>query len=236
MKQVLQYNREQMPRVEDIPSPGIKGSGLVVSNRCSLISAGTEREMIGLSRMSLAGKARQRPDMIKQVLTRVRTEGLVSTYNKVRERLETPIPLGYSSAGVVKKVHSSLERWTPGERVACAGYGYACHAEIIYVPTNLAVKIPGNVTFEEASFVTLGAVAMQGIRIADVHLGETVAVIGLGLLGQLTCRLLSASGCRVVGLDIDENQLGVAQRGGIDRALLADDAAIPGASAAIEVS
>jgi predicted dehydrogenase/threonine dehydrogenase-like Zn-dependent dehydrogenase len=228
MKQVLQYNREQMPRVEDIPSPGIKGSGLVVSNRCSLISAGTEREMIGLSRMSLAGKARQRPDMIKQVLTRVRTEGLVSTYNKVRERLETPIPLGYSSAGVVKKVHSSLERWTPGERVACAGYGYACHAEIIYVPTNLAVKIPGNVTFEEASFVTLGAVAMQGIRIADVHLGETVAVIGLGLLGQLTCRLLSASGCRVVGLDIDENQLGVAQRGGIDRALLADDAAIPG--------
>lgn len=226
MKQVLQYNRQQMPRVEDIASPGMRGMGLVVSNRCSLISAGTERQMIELSQMSLAGKARQRPDMVKQVLAKVRTEGLVSTYNKVRGSLETPVPLGYSAAGVVKKVHSSLERWTPGERVACAGYGYACHAETIYVPTNLAVKIPGNVTFEEASFVTLGAIAMQGIRIADVRLGETVAVIGLGLLGQLTCKLLSASGCRIVGLDIDERKLGVAQRGGIDWALLADDAAI----------
>ena len=226
MKQVLQYNREQIPRVEDIPSPGMRGLGLVVSNRCSLVSAGTERQMIELSQMSLAGKARQRPDMVKQVLAKVRTEGFVSTYNKVRGRLETPVPLGYSAAGVVKKVHSSLERWTPGERVACAGYGYACHAGTIYVPTNLAVKIPANVTFEEASFVTLGAIAMQGVRIADVRLGETVAVIGLGLLGQLTCRLLSASGCRIVGLDIDETKLGVAQRGGIDWVLLADDAAV----------
>ena len=226
MKQVLQYNREQIPRVEDIPSPGMKGSGLVVSNRCSLISAGTERQMIKLSQMSLAGKVRQRPDMVKQVLAKVRTEGFVSTYNKVRGRLKTPVPLGYSSAGVVKKVHSSLEKWTPGERGACAGYGYACHAETIYVPTNLAVKMPDNVTFEEASFVTLGAIAMQGVRVADVRLGETVAVIGLGLLGQLTCRLLSASGCRVIGLDIDESKLRIAQRGGIDWALLADDATI----------
>ncbi len=226
MKQVLQYNRQRAPRVEDIPSPAMKGPGLIVSNRCSLISVGTERQIIKLSQLSLAGKARQRPDMVRQVLAKVRTEGFVSTYYKVRGRLKTPVPLGYSSAGTIEKVHSSLDRWTPGERVACAGYGYACHAETIYVPTNLAVKIPDNVTFEEASFVTLGAIAMQGVRIADVSLGETVAVIGLGLLGQLTCRLLSASGCRVIGLDIDENKLAIAQKEGIEWALPADDASV----------
>lgn len=227
MKQALQYNREQIPRVEDIPSPAMKGLGLVVDNRCSLISSGTERQMIELSQMSLAGKARRRPDIVKQVLSKARTEGIVSTYYKVAGRLKMPVPLGYSSAGIVKKVHSSLERWTPGERVACAGYGYACHAEAIYVPTNLAVKIPGNLTLEEASFVTPGAIAMHGVRIADVRLGETVAVIGLGLLGQLICRLLSSSGCRVVGLDIDRSKLDIAQSGGIDWTLTADNESIP---------
>ncbi len=226
MKQVLQYNSEKVPRIDDIPSPAMKGPGLIVNNRCSLISVGTERQIIKLSQMSLAGKARQRPDMVKQVLTKVRTEGFASTYYKVTGRLKMPIPLGYSSAGIVERVHSSLDRWTPGERAACAGYGYACHAEIIYVPTNLAVKIPDNVTFEEASFVTLGAIAMQGVRIADVSLGETVAVIGLGLLGQLTCRLLLASGCRVIGLDIDDNKLAIAQKEGIECALQADDASV----------
>jgi predicted dehydrogenase/threonine dehydrogenase-like Zn-dependent dehydrogenase len=222
MKQLLQFNKEKGPRVEEIPAPQIKGPGLLVSNRCSLISVGTERQMIEVSQMSLVGKARQRPDMVKQVLSKMKTEGVVSTYNKVMGRLSTPTSLGYSSAGVVEEVHRAVENWTPGDRAACAGFGYACHAENIFVPANLAVKIPENVSFEEASFVTLGAIAMQGVRQADIRLGETVVVIGLGLLGQITCMLLSAAGCRVLGLDIDPSKVSLATQSGAEAAFLAD--------------
>jgi predicted dehydrogenase/threonine dehydrogenase-like Zn-dependent dehydrogenase len=222
MKQLLQYNKEKGPRVEDIPAPQIKGHGLLVSNRCSLISVGTERQMIEISQMSLVGKARQRPDMVKQVISKMKTEGVVSTYNKVMGRLSTPTALGYSSAGVVEEIHSAVENWVRGDRAACAGFGYASHAEKIFVPTNLAVKIPENVSFEEASFVTLGAIAMQGVRQADIRLGETVVVIGLGLLGQITCMLLSAAGCRVLGIDIDRDKIALAQQSGAELAFLAD--------------
>jgi predicted dehydrogenase/threonine dehydrogenase-like Zn-dependent dehydrogenase len=222
MKQLLQYNKEKGPRVENIPAPQIKGPGLLVENRCSLISVGTERQMIEISQMSLMGKARQRPDMVKQVIAKMKTEGVVSTYNKVMGKLSTPTALGYSCAGVVEEVHRAVDGWTRGERVACAGFGYASHAERIFVPTNLAVKIPENVSFEEASFVTLGAIAMQGVRQADVRLGETVVVIGLGLLGQITCMLLSASGCRVLGIDIDCDKVELAKKFGAESAFLAD--------------
>ncbi len=222
MKQLLQYNKEKGPRVTNIPSPQIKGPGLLVSNRSSLISVGTERQMIEISQMSLVGKARQRPDMVKQVISKMKTEGIVSTYNKVMGRLSTPTALGYSSAGVVEETHRAVEKWTKGDRAACAGFGYACHSEKIFVPTNLAVKIPDNVSFEEASFVTLGAIAMQGVRQADIRLGETVVVIGLGLLGQITCMLLSAAGCRVLGIDIDRDKVALAHKLGAEQAFLAD--------------
>jgi predicted dehydrogenase/threonine dehydrogenase-like Zn-dependent dehydrogenase len=222
MKQLLQYNKEKGPRVEDIPSPQFKGPGLLVANRCSLISVGTERQMIEVSQMSLVGKAKQRPDMVKQVIAKMKTEGIVSTYNKVMGRLNTPTMLGYSSAGVVEEVHSAVENWTRGDRAACAGFGYACHAEKIFVPNNLAVKIPDNVSFEEANFVTLGAIAMQGVRQADIRLGESVAVIGLGLLGQITCMLLAAAGCRVLGIDIDKSKVALALKSGAEAAFLAD--------------
>ena len=222
MKQLLQHNREKGPRVEDIPSPQLKGPGLLVANRCSLISVGTERQMIEVSQMSLVGKARQRPDMVKQVIAKMKSEGISSTLNKVMGRLNSPITLGYSSAGIVLEVHSSVDRFVNGDRVACAGFGYATHAEEIFVPSNLAVKIPENVSFEEASFVTLGAIAMQGVRIADVRLGETVAVIGLGLLGQITCMLLAASGCRVLGLDIDKSKVDLAFKSGAEAAYSSD--------------
>ena len=226
MKQLLQYNREKGPRVKEIPSPQLKGPGLLVANRCSLISIGTERQMIEVSQMSLVGKARQRPDMVRQVISKMKSEGIASTYNKVMGRLNSPITLGYSSAGVVREVHSSVDRFVTGDRVACAGFGYATHAEEIFVPFNLAVKIPENVTFEEASFVTLGAIAMQGVRIADVRLGETVAVIGLGLLGQITCMLLAASGCRVLGLDIDNRKVELALNSGAEAAFCVDGAEV----------
>lgn len=222
MKQLLQYNKEKSPRVTEIPKPNLKGPGLLAANRCSLISVGTERQMIEVAQMSLVGKARQRPDMVKQVLEKVKTEGIAATYNKVMGRLNTPLSLGYSSAGIVSSVHKSIENFTPGDRVACAGFGYASHAEDIFVPSNLAVKIPDNVSFEEASFVTLGAIAMQGVRVADIRLGETVVVIGLGLLGQITCMLLSAAGCRVLGLDIDKSKLELALQSGAEATYISD--------------
>ncbi len=222
MKQVLQYNRAKAPELVEIPQPQMKGKGILVDNRCSLISVGTERQMIELSQMSIIGKARQRPDLVKQVLQKVKTEGLTATYNKVMGKLRTPLPLGYSSAGIITEVDSAIDRFTPGERAACAGFAYACHAESIYVPANLAVKIPENVSFEQASFVTLGAIALQGVRVADLHLGENVAVIGLGLLGQLTCMLLSASGCKVIGIDIDKTKLALAENSGASLAYPSD--------------
>ena len=222
MKQVLQYNRAKSPTLVEVPTPQMKSKGLVVDNRASLISVGTERQMIELSQMSLLSKARKRPDLVRQVLDKVKTEGLATTYNKVMGRLNTPTPLGYSSAGVVTEVHSAVDRFAVGDRVACAGFGYACHAETIFVPGNLAVKIPENVTFEEASFVTLGAIALQGVRIADNKLGETVAVIGLGLLGQISCMLLSASGCRVIGIDIDQSKLTQAKNSGAIETFMSD--------------
>ena len=222
MKQLLQYNRQKGPRIVDVPPPQMKSRGLLVANRCSLISVGTERQMIEVSQMSLLSKARARPDMVKQVIGKMKTEGITSTYNKVMGRLNAPTPLGYSCAGLVERVHSAIENYVPGDRVACAGFGYASHAEEVFVPANLAVKIPDNVTFEEASFVTLGAIAMQGVRIADVRLGETVAVIGLGLLGQITCMLLAASGCRVLGIDIDADKTRLGVRMGAEAAFVAD--------------
>lgn len=228
MKQLLQYNRETAPRIEDVPRPQMKAKGLLVDTRCSLVSVGTERQMIQLSQMSLVGKARQRPDLVKQVISRVKTEGLSQTYNKVMGRLKTPTSLGYSAAGVVSGVHDALDRFAVGDRVACAGFGYASHAESIFVPANLAVKIPDGVTDEEASFVTLGAIALQGVRVAEPKLGETVAVIGLGLLGQLTCMLLEASGCRVIGLDIDPAKLELARRSGAPLTFIADSEAVNG--------
>ena len=226
MKQVLQYDREKTVRVKDIPTPQMKSVGLVVDNKCSLISVGTERSMIELSQMSIIGKAKQRPDAVKQVIEKVKTEGIKSTYNKVMGRLKTPMPLGYSSAGVIREVHNSLDSFTIGERVACAGFGYASHAETIFVPTNLAVKIPENVTFAEASFVTLGAIALQGVRVADLRLGETVAVIGLGLLGQITTMLLEASGCKVIGIDIDNEKVTQAKSCGAHQAILSDSTTV----------
>jgi polar amino acid transport system substrate-binding protein len=222
MKQLLQYNRQKGPRVTEVPSPQMKGRGMLVANRCSLISVGTERQMIEVSQMSLLGKARARPDMVKQVIGKMKSEGIASTYNKVMGRLATPTALGYSSAGVVENVHAAIENYLPGDRVACAGFGYASHAEKVFVPANLTAKIPDNVTFEEACFVTLGAIAMQGVRIADVRLGETVAVVGLGLLGQITVMLLVASGCRVLGIDIDADKARLATQSGAEAAFVAD--------------
>ncbi len=210
MKQLIQDFSNGDLVVEEVPPPALKHQGILVQNHYSLISAGTEKSTVAAGRANLLGKARQRPDLVRQVWDNFRREGLFATIKKVRNKLSTPKPLGYSSAGVV--LESNCPEFQAGDRVACAGGEYAHHAEIIFVPKNLAAKIPEGVSFQDASFTTLAAIAMQGVRQADVRLGESVVVIGLGLVGQLTVQLLKAAGCRVIGLDLEPALLKTAEQ------------------------
>ena len=191
--------------------------GVLVANAASLVSAGTERMVVEFSAASPVQKARLRPDLVHEVVAKARREGILSALHAVQTRLDQPITLGYSSAGVVVEADSDSPA-SVGDRVACAGGGYAVHAEVVSVPHNLVVRIPDCVDFEAASFVTLGAIALQGIRLAEVRLGEVVAVIGLGLIGQLTIQLLKAAGCTVVGMDPQPQRARLALKMGADGA------------------
>lgn len=219
MKQVLQHVRSGKLELADVPEPHGKSGGVVVRNAASLISAGTEKMVIDFAGKSMLGKARERPDLVKQVMDKVKKEGLAPTVQTVMSRLDQPIPLGYSCAGVVEQVGRGAEEFAVGDRVACAGMGYASHAGSVFVPKNLTVAIPEGVSFEDSSYVTLGAIALQGVRIADVKLGETVAVIGLGLLGQISVQLLKAAGCRVIGVDLDPAKIALARELGANAAV-----------------
>ena len=210
MKQVIQHFRTGALRVEEVPEASPRRGGVLVGNVASLISPGTEKMAVELARKSLLGKARERPDLVRQVIRKWRRDGLASTFRTVRTKLETSLAPGYSCAGIVRAVGAGAEEFQVGDRVACAGYNYASHAERVFVPTNLTVRIPEGVSYEEAAFVTLGAIAVQGVRTAGVGLGETVAVIGLGLIGQLTVQILRAAGCRVLAIDLDRERVDLA--------------------------
>ena len=203
----------------EVPPPALARGGVLVRNVVSLVSAGTERLMVEFARKGLLGKAKERPDLVRQVLSKARRDGIISTLETIRTRLDVPVPLGYSSAGTVIAVGESVGKFQPGDRVACAGAGYASHAEIAFIPENLAVKLPEEVDFESAAFTTLGAIALQGLRLAHLELGETFAVIGLGLLGILTMQLAKASGCRVIGMDPNPERCRLAKEFGIDEAV-----------------
>jgi predicted dehydrogenase/threonine dehydrogenase-like Zn-dependent dehydrogenase len=220
MKQVIQHFRSGVLKVDEVPETTVKSGGILVRNAASLISAGTEKIAVELAQKSLAGKARERPDLVRQVISKVRRDGVASAFRAVKARLETPLALGYSCAGVVREVGRGAEEFQVGDRVACAGMNYASHAETVFVPKNLAVKIPAGVSFDDAAFVTLGAIALQGVRTAEAKLGEAVAVIGLGLLGQLTVQILKAAGCRVIGVDLDPAKVELARAHGADAAVL----------------
>lgn len=223
MKQVVQNFKTGELSVQDVPPPAVRPGGVLVRTVRSLISAGTERGTVSVGQSSLVGKARQRPDLVKQVIDNVRREGIAATMQKVRTRLESLKPLGYSASGVVVGVGDGVTDVRIGDRVACAGATYANHAELIFVPRNLCAAIPDGVSFDDAAYSTLGAIALQGVRQADVRLGESVAVIGLGLIGQLTVQLLRASGCRVVGIDLDPVAVERAKASHADLALLRSD-------------
>ena len=202
MKQVTQRLRDGTISIIDVSTPTVSPHGVLVDVRASLLSAGTERSKVKTGQQSLIGKARARPDQVKQVLEKAQRDGVRETIRTVRSRLDQPSALGYSAAGVVLAVGSRVRDIVPGDRVACGGADYAVHAEVDHVPSNLCVPLPDEVDFESGAFATVGSIAMHGVRQADVRLGETVAVIGLGLVGQLAGQLLRAAGCRVIGIDL----------------------------------
>ncbi len=197
--------------VADVPPPSVLRGHLLVRTAASLISAGTEKSKVDLGKKSLLGKAKDRPDLVKKVIDKARSEGFMSTFTAVKAKLETAIPMGYSAAGTVVAVGEGVSGFRAGTRVACAGAGFASHAEMISVPKNLCVPMPDKVNFDEAAFGTLGAIALQGVRLAQPTLGEAMVVIGLGLLGQITVQLLKANGCRVFGVDTDESKFELAK-------------------------
>ena len=210
----------------DIPAPELRPGGLLVRTEYSAISAGTERSTLALSSKSLLAKAKARPDLVKQVLEYARQNGLKAAYDKVHAKLDTLTTLGYSCAGEVISVGDGVHEFCPGDRVACGGGSYANHAEINFVPRNLAVHIPLQVSTLAASVTTIGAIALQGFRQANLHIGETVAVIGAGLVGVLTIQIARAAGCRVVAIDLSPRRVECAAEFGAHVAIVANDPAL----------
>jgi polar amino acid transport system substrate-binding protein len=223
MKQVIQNFKTGELYVDDVPKPSLSKGMVLVENKFSLISAGTERGTVKVGKASLLGKAKQRPDLVAQVIQNVRKEGLAATLDKVKTKLDSLKALGYSTSGTVMASMDTNGIFNVGDRVACAGQDYASHSEIVGIPQNLVVKIPDNVSFEDASFTTLGAIALQGVRQANPTLGESVCVIGLGLLGQITTQLLKANGCRVFGIDLSPSLVELAKSSGAEKSLLRSD-------------
>ncbi|HLL16613.1 MAG TPA: bi-domain-containing oxidoreductase [Pyrinomonadaceae bacterium] len=222
MKQILQNYKTGEVSVAEVPPPIAQRGRVLVRTAASLISAGTERMAVELGRKSLIGKARERPDLVRQVIQKAQREGLMNTVTAVQSKLNAQNALGYSAAGIVIGAGDDVTDFRAGDRVACAGAGFASHAEVLSVPKNLCVRLPDGVDFESAAFGTLGAIALQGVRLAEPTLGEAFVVIGLGLLGQLTVQLLKANGCRVFGIDLDASKVALA------RTLGADDGAVSG--------
>ena len=231
VKQVLHSYRTGELTVADVPMPAAEPGTLLVRTGASLVSAGTEKMALELGKRSLIGKAQNRPDLVRKTLDKVQRDGLLATARTVMARLDEPMPLGYSCAGAVLRVGQGVEGYQPGERVACAGAKLANHAEVNSVPFRLCAKVPAGVSDEEAAFVTVGAIALQGVRTAAVALGECVAVIGLGLIGQLTVRILRAAGCRVLGIDLEPAKLELALAGGAQAAVLRSGEVSPAVAA-----
>lgn len=214
-------------KIQDVPIPQLGTGMIMVKNHYSIISAGTEGSTVSTARKSLLAKAKERPQQVKQVLETLKSQGPINTYRAVTKKLDAYSPLGYSCSGEVIAIGEGVTKFAVGDLVACAGVGYANHAEIITVPVNLCVKVHSKDVMREAAYNTLGAIAMQGVRQADLKLGERCVVIGLGLLGQLTSLLLKASGVDVIGVDISQTAIDFSlSNKSVDYALIRGDAGI----------
>src|SRR5215211_2076535 len=215
MKQLLQNIKTGKSIVEDVPVPTPREGQALVKVEASLVSAGTERMVVEFAEKSLVGKARSRPDLVKQVIEKARREGVLTTAQSALNRLDQPMALGYSSAGTIVALGSKMQGFKVGQRVACAGGGFAVHAEYAVVPRNLLTPLPENVDFESAAFTTLGAIALHGFRLAEPQIGENIAVIGMGLLGVLAAQIATAAGCNVLGIDVDPARITLASSLGL---------------------
>jgi len=216
MKQIIQNYKSGELQLVEVPDPLIRPNGVILKTIDSLVSVGTEKLMISLAKKGYVGKALARPDLVKQVINKIKVDGLMEAYKATMSRLDTPVTLGYSSAGYIEAVGEGMESFKQGDRIACFGDGFATHSELSYVPKNMFVRIPDQVSYEEASFVGLGSIALNAIRVANLTFGENVAVIGLGILGQLTVQMLKAFGCQVLGIDISEAKGKMAVENGCD--------------------
>jgi len=215
MLQLTQNLKSGKMELSEVPVPALAGGRVLVRNHYSVISAGTEGGKVSTARKGYIGKAKEKPSQVKQVIDTLKSEGIASTYRRVMNKLDALSPLGYSASGVVEAVGEGVTRFKVGDRVASGGEG-SNHAEVSSVPENLVVKVPDAVTLEHAAYATIAAIAIQGVRQADLRLGESCAVIGLGLLGQLTVQILKAAGVKVAGVDIDPDMVELAGRSGAD--------------------
>lgn len=231
MRQVSQNYKTGAIHLEQVPPPALRAGGVLVQTSYSVISAGTEGMKVREGKLSYLGKARARPDQVKKVLATVRQQGLRAAYQKVMNKLDSLTPLGYSASGIVVGVGAGAEEFHVGQRVACAGAGYANHAEFNYVPKNLLVPIPDEVESKHAAFATIGAIALQGVRQAELQVGETACVIGLGLIGQILVQILNATGIRVMGIDLRPDRCQLAETLGAKKALTPMD---PGLRVAVD--
>lgn len=212
MKQILQDMANGGTTVTEAPVPQCSKGHLLISTTTSLISAGTERMLVGFGKASLIDKARQQPEKVKMVLEKVQTDGLLTTYDAVKSKLAQPLALGYCNVGVVHEVGSNVENFQVGDRVVSNGP----HADMVKVPKNLCAKIPDNVSDEFASFAVVASIGLQGIRLAQPTLGESFVVTGAGLIGLLTIQMLRANGCRVLAIDFDQSKLNLAKQFGAE--------------------
>jgi predicted dehydrogenase len=224
MKQIVQNIRKGRTEIVEIPSPTPPPGAVLVRTAASVVSVGTERMVVEFAGKSLLGKARSRPDLVRQVIQKARREGVFSAVDAAVKRLSQPMALGYSSAGIVVEVGEGVSEFHPGDRVACAGGGHAVHAEFASVPINLLAAVPEGIPLDEAAFATLGAIALHGFRLSEAVLGENVAIIGLGVLGLLAVQIASAAGCRVMGVDLDPERVKLARHLGAETAVARGDA------------
>lgn len=211
MKQILQSFKTGVTELAELPAPRVSNGQVLIQTTRSLVSLGTERMLVEFGKASLISKARQQPDKVKMVLDKIKAEGLMPTLETVFNKLEQPLPLGYCNVGKVIEVGTGVTDFKVGDRVASNGG----HAEFVSVPQNLVAHIPDNVSDDEAAFTVIGSIGLQGIRLADPTFGETVVVIGLGLIGLLTAEMLIANGCKVIGYDLDDTKVQIAREKGI---------------------
>ena len=225
MKQIVQDLKSGQTILEEVPVPQVRPGCLLIKTHCSLVSLGTERMLVEFGKAGWISKARQQPEKVMQVIQKIKTDGLRPTMDAVFRKLGEPLPLGYCNAGEVIAIGKGVLGYTIGDRVISNGN----HAEIVCVPENLTAKIPDEVSYEEASFTVIGAIALQGIRLINPTFGETIVVTGLGLIGLLAAQLLKANGCKVIGLDFDGRKVDLAKSFGIEAIKVSSEMDVPAA-------